>query len=48
MEEICGNGHMETWKKQLLINISEILAEKGLLSDEEMNRMKILVSNNGK
>ena len=43
MERIYGS-HKEVMKRQLLINISEILAEKGLLSEEEKNRMKVIVS----
>lgn len=46
MDFICGNERMETLNKQLLINISEILAEQGLLSEEEKNRVKVMVSNN--
>ena len=45
MEKIYGNGCMDPLKKQLLMNIAEILFEQGLLSDEEKNRMKVLVSN---
>lgn len=39
---------METLKKQLLISISEILNEKGLISDEEKNRMKVLICDSTK
>ena len=46
MDLVCGSERMETLNKQLLINISEILAEQGLLSEEEKNRVKVMVSNN--
>ena len=36
------------FKKQLLISISEILNEKGLISDEEKNRMKVLICDSTK
>ena len=45
MDLVCDNERMETLNKQLLINISEILAEQGLLSEEEKNRVKVMVSN---
>ena len=34
---------MEAWKKQLLIRILEILGEQGLLTEEEKDRMKIMI-----
>lgn len=46
MDLVCGNERMETLNKQLIINISEILAEQGLLSEEEKYRVKVMVSNN--
>ena len=46
MDLVCDNERVETLNKQLLINISEILAEQGLLSEEEKNRVKVMVSNN--
>ena len=45
LDFICGNERMETLNRQLLINISEILAEQGLLSEEEKYRVKVIVSN---
>lgn len=45
LEKICGDGRVDPLKKHLLMNISEILFEQGLLSDEEKNRMKVLISN---
>lgn len=31
-------------QRQLLINISEILAKQGFISEEEKNRLKVLLS----
>ena len=45
MDLVCDNERMETLNKQLLINIFEILTEQGLLSEEEKNRVKVMVSN---
>jgi len=44
----CDTGQKETLDKQLLIHISEILAEQGLLSEEEKNRVKVMVNNSNK
>lgn len=35
---------MEAAKKQLLLNISEILEQRGLISNEEKNRMKNIIN----
>jgi len=48
LQKVCDGTSMETVKKQLLINISEILNEKGLISNDEKNRMKVIVSSNRK
>ncbi len=48
MQKVCKGTDMDRVKKQLLINISEILNEKGLISNDEKNRMKVIVSNNKK
>lgn len=32
------------WRKQLLLNIAEILARQGLLTEEEKNRMKTMIN----
>lgn len=46
LDLVCDNERVETLNKQLLINIFEILTEQGLLSEEEKNRVKVMVSNN--
>lgn len=38
-----GEG-MDNVKKQLLLNISEILAQQGLISNEEKYRMKNIIN----
>lgn len=43
METHCGKN-TDTLRKQLLMNISEILFERELISEEEKNRMKIFIS----
>ena len=48
MQKVCNSTGMDRVKKQLLMNISEILNEKGLISNEEKKRMKVIVSNNKK
>lgn len=35
---------MEAIKKQLLLNISELLQQQGLISDEEKNRMRNIIN----
>lgn len=45
LDLVCDNERVETLNKQLLINIFEILAEQGLLSEEEKYRVKVMVSN---
>lgn len=42
-----GEG-MDSIKKQLLLNISEILAQQGLISSEEKYRMKNIINGQGK
>lgn len=44
METSCTKN-ADTLRKQLLMNISEILFERELISEEEKASMKILVSN---
>ena len=45
MPKVCDSANAEKVKKQLLITISEILNEKGLISNDEKNRMKVIVNN---
>lgn len=35
---------MDAVKRQLLLNISEILEQKGLISDEEKRRMRNIIN----
>lgn len=35
---------MDAAKRQLLLNISEILEQKGLISDEEKRRMRNIIN----
>lgn len=35
---------MEAIKRQLLLNISEILEQQGLINDEEKKRMRIIIN----
>lgn len=44
----CGDENMDTLKKQLIVNISELLVKQGLLSVEENNRVKVAVNNQSK
>lgn len=44
MEIVCDEKHMDTYRKQLIIDIAEILVQKGLLSSEEKNRIKVIVN----
>lgn len=37
----------EELKKQMFINISELLAQQGLLTEDEKNQLKILLSSQG-
>lgn len=39
---------MDAIRKQLLLNISEILEQKGLISDEEKKRMRNIVNGQSK
>ncbi len=39
---------MDAIRKQLLLNISEILEKKGLISDEEKKRMRNIVNEQSK
>lgn len=48
MPKVCDSANAEKVKKQLLITISEILNEKGLISNDEKNRMKVIVNNSKK
>jgi hypothetical protein len=36
---------MDNMKKQLLLNLSDLLAEKGLITDKEKTQIKIIISN---
>lgn len=45
MKKMCDGLDVERVRRQLLITISEILNEKGLISNDEKNRMKVIVSN---
>lgn len=42
-----GEG-MDSVRKQLLLNISEILAQQGLISNEEKYRMKNIINEQDK
>lgn len=35
---------MDAIKRQLLLNISEILEQQGLINDEEKKRMRIIIN----
>ena len=48
MPKVCDSANAEKVIKQLLITISEILNEKGLISNDEKNRMKVIVNNSKK
>lgn len=39
---------MEEIKRQLLLNISELLEEQGLISDEEKKRMRNIINEQSK
>ncbi len=39
---------MDVIRKQLLLNISEILEQKGLISDDEKKRMRNIVNEQSK
>lgn len=45
MQNVCDRISIEREKRQLLITISEILNEKGLISNDEKNRMLVLINN---
>lgn len=44
LEVACDEKYKDTFKKQLIIDIAEILVQKGLLSPEEKNRIKVIVN----
>ena len=44
LEVACDEKHKDTFKKQLIIDIAEILVQKGLLNSEEKNRIKVIVN----
>ena len=48
MELVYNDRYAEVWKKQLFTDISELLAEQGLLSNEEKNRIKVIVNDSNK
>ncbi len=39
-----NGADMDAIKKQLLLNISEILEQEGLISDEEKRRMRNIIN----
>ena len=45
MRKVCDSMDAEKVRKQLLITISELLNEKGFISNDEKNRMKMIVNN---
>lgn len=48
MQKVCDSIDAEKVKRQLLITILEILNEKGLISNDEKNRMKVIICNSKK
>ena len=44
LEVASGEKHKDAFRKQLIIDIAEILVQKGLLSPEEKNRIKVIVN----
>jgi hypothetical protein len=38
-------GAMDNIKKQLMLNLSDLLAKKGLITDREKIQIKIIISN---
>ncbi|MDD6492626.1 MAG: hypothetical protein PUG54_10510 [Firmicutes bacterium] len=43
MEKVSENGQREVIRKQLLLNIAELLEKEGLLTEDEKDRMKAII-----
>ena len=43
MEKVSENGQREVIRKQLLLNIAELLEKEGLLTGDEKDRMKAMI-----
>lgn len=43
MEKVSENGQREVIRKQLLLNIAELLEKEGLLTEDEKDRMKAMI-----
>lgn len=43
MEKVSENGQREVIRKQLLLNIAELLEKEGLLTEDEKDRMKSMI-----